>query len=177
MQSLSDIEIPVNFRIKLNQGQQEPAGYVFTRFKNITVMHDHHMICCGRIGTHNPVCYKAQKKQRVAPSEVIPISSVIEDARNEYVNNVMEAIVERANNMKFAGITGLGAPKMYLFRMKTCKAWNSFTNTINGKNTGLCEPGQVCYRTCKMFPCVAIRAGAAEELVQRTVYNEKLANM
>ena len=153
-------------------------GYIFTRFKNIHVMHDNYMICCGRIGTHNPACYKAQKKQRIVSTEVIPISSVIEDARNEYVNNVMEAIVGRASdNMEFAGVTGLGAPKMYLFRMKSCKAWNSFTNTSNGKDTGLCEPGQVCNKNCKMFPCVAIRAGAAEELVLRTVYNEKLAHM
>jgi hypothetical protein len=61
--------------------------------------------------------------------------------------------------------------------MKTCKAWNSFANTKQGKPTGLCEPGQRCHQKCAMFPCVAIRAGAAEELTQRTAYSQKIAEI
>ena len=45
-----------------------------------------------------------------------------------------------------------GAMKQFMFKTKTCscKAWNSFTNTKFKKNTGLCEPGQVCNSGCKI---------------------------
>ena len=46
------------------QGQQEPVGYIFTRFKNVHVMHDNYMICCGRIGTHNPALLQGAEEAK-----------------------------------------------------------------------------------------------------------------
>ena len=72
----------------------------------------------------------------------------------------MEAVVECSTDYEFSGIGGNGAVKMFHYKMKTCKAWDSFFNTKNKKKTGLCEPGQACAHNCKMFPCIAILAGA-----------------
>jgi hypothetical protein len=71
----------------------------------------------------------------------------------------MEAVIERSNDNEFSGIGGNGAVKIFQYKMKTCKAWDSFANktgfTKNKKKTGLCEPGQPCAHNCKMFPCIA----------------------
>ncbi len=90
MKSVYAIEIPVNFRIKLNQGQPEPLGYIFTRFKNVHVMHDNYMICCGKINKHNVFCYKTQTRPKAKITETMIVTPAVVMARREYINTIME---------------------------------------------------------------------------------------
>ena len=174
VQSLDSIEIPVNFKITLSQAEQT-VNFIFTRFKNVSVLHDNYMICCGKINKHNIFCYKAQTRPKAKITETILVTPAVVTARREYINTVMEGVVERSIGNEFSGIGGNGARKMFQYKTKTCKAWDSFANTKNKKKTGLCEPGQPCAHNCKMFPCIAILAGAVEEMNARTVYSQRLA--
>ena len=86
------------------------------------------------------MCYKAAKRPKAIHTGPRTITIDVENARAEYVNHLMESIIERSEGSKFNGTNGTGAMKQFQFKTKTCNAWNSFSNTKFKKFTGLCEP-------------------------------------